>query len=294
MELLRPALIGMALAAIAALLATLLAAVLGRGRSAGNWGVPPALGLGYVLAHAAVREWLKPEWPPFPPLDVIDWVPWLALGAMVLGLLEVLAPGPAWTRWENRLLLSALTLTLLLRPLMTSSWEPRDGALILAGLGAGLMAFWGLLEHQSARLGRGVIPPLIVLALGTSGVLLLLTHSLALAGLGLGLTAGLIACGLAVLARPGCSLARGGVPVVAVVLAALVVTARHYTYPELHYVAAIALAVAPAFLWADRIGPLRRLRPWQAAVVDTLAMLIPVGVAAATTLLTTPPAMEGF
>jgi hypothetical protein len=273
---------------------TALAGLIRRGPSSGNWGVPIGLGAAYALGHAAVREWLRPEWPPFPPLDATDWLPWLALLAMILGLCESLAPSPFWARWENRLLLAGLTLWFLLGPQVANVWQPAEAAAWLSAFGVGALTLWGVAEHQAKRLGRGAILPLAILVAGTGGILMLLNnlHLAEFAGV---LCVGLIACWLVSRWRQGLTLARGGVPLVAVLLTGLLAAGRFYSFPEMPIPALILLALAPATLWIDRIGPIRRLRPWQVGIDRCVAMLAWVGIALGVTWMQMPPgSAEGY
>ncbi len=285
METFRPGLIGMGLAAVVALLVSALG---GRGPTWGRRALPIGLGLAYALGHAAVRGWLRRDWPPFPPLDATDWVPWLALGASLLGLLETVAPTPAWARWENRLLMTALTLWLVLGPLLGGAWEPREGYVRLAGLGLGMLAAWGVLDWQAERLGRATLLPLTLLAGGTAAGLLL-SHSLVLAEFAAVLAASLAACWLVGLWSPGLTPARGGVAVVVVVLAGLLLAGHFYAYPELPGPVAATLAAAPLALWVDRLGPARRLGPWASSFLRLAAVGGVVGVALVILVLQAPP-----
>jgi hypothetical protein len=292
LDALRPGLIGMGLSAVTAIVVTAVAALFAR-RSGRSWGVPLGLGLGYALGHAAVYGWLPPNRPPFPPFEVFDWLPWLALAAMLLGFFEVLAPTPAWARWENRLLLTAVAVWVLLGPLVGGMWADWGQATPwLAGIGLGIVILWAVVESHAARLGRSLILPLIVLAGGTSAAMLL-GHSLKLAELSAVLAASLGACWIVAFGWPALTLARGGVPVFVAVLAGLLLCGHFYS--ELPAAPAVLLAAAPLTLWIDRIGPLRRLRPWQAALVRVVAVLVPVGAAIAITVMQAPPPVpEGY
>ncbi len=279
-----PGLIGIGLSAGLALVVTIVAGLIAGAKApAITWAGPPALGLGYALGHAAVRGWLKGEWPTFPPLDVTDWVPFLALAAMVLGSFEAAAPSPAWARWENRLLLAAGSLWALLHPLFNGTWQPREGAIWLASIGAAQLIVWGVMETRARQLGRAMIPPMVILAAGTAAVLLL-SHSLVLGELAATLAVALVAICLVSLWRPGLTLARGGVPVVVTVLTGLLVLGRFYAYPEVSAPAVILLAVSPLTLWIDLLGPVRRLGAWKAGLVRAVAIFVPVAIAVGLTL----------
>jgi hypothetical protein len=286
-----PGLIGMGASALACALVLILARLAG-GRTGGRWGLPLGLGIGYALGHAGASEWLTSgELPSIPPLNATDWLPWLALAAMVLGLLESLWPSPAWARWENRLLLVGATLWLLIGPLYQSLWEPAQwkGAVWVCGLGAGILVFWGLLEGLSGRRGRAMLLPLAVLAGGTAAALVL-SRFLVLGECGMGLAAALGAAWLVSRWWVELSPAGGGVPVVGVLLAGLILGG--FFYAELPASSAILLALAPLALLVDRIGPVARWPGWAGGLARLAAVLVPVGAAVALAAMAAP-GLEG-
>src|SRR4051812_2185883 len=97
--------------------AVTLAAAGWAGRRLGLPGSGPAA-VALALGVGALAAQLGNAPPAFPPLDVTDRLPWLVTAATLLGLCESVRPGPAWTRWENRLLLTLLTLGLVLGPVL--------------------------------------------------------------------------------------------------------------------------------------------------------------------------------
>ncbi|MBX6314757.1 MAG: hypothetical protein IRY99_17850, partial [Isosphaeraceae bacterium] len=212
MSLLAPLVLGVVLPALVAAVVFLGAAwVERRGEAPSAWGGALGLGAGYLLGHAAVQDWLASgRWPAWPPPDVVDWMPYLTLVATALGLLEAIRPGPAWTRWENRLLVTGLALGLLLGPMIRNFWTTRQAASWLIGLGLGLLVLWGLLEGLAARLGPALTLPLLMVAVGTS-IVLVLSQSLLLGRLGMALAAALAVAWAVGRFRPGLSMARGGV-----------------------------------------------------------------------------------
>jgi hypothetical protein len=291
MELLRPGLIGLAWSATTAavvLVASGLIGRLARGRPGGRWGPALALGTSYALGHAAIQGWIAAhERPPFPPLDAPDWLPWLALAAMGLGLLEVAWPGPAWSRWENRLLLTGGMLWLLLNSQFQARWATNaEGVRWLVGLGAGVLAFWGVLEALADRLGGALPLPLLIQAGGTAAVELL-SGSLAQAEFAAVLAAALGLTWVASWFGPALSLSRGAVPVVAVALSGLILSG--YFFAFVPAASALLLAAAPLALYVDRIGPIRRLSPWKASLVRALTILVPVAAAVAVAFAKAPP-----
>jgi hypothetical protein len=209
---------------------------------------------------------------------------------MVLGLLETAWPSPWWARWENRAMLTGATLWLVLGPLFQSLWEPepRQGVAWMIGLGVGMLAFWGTLEALSARRGRGMLLPMAVLAGGTAAVLVL-SRVLVLGECAMTLAAALGVAWLVARWRTDLTLAVGGVPVVTVVLAGLILGGRFYG--EMPRASALLLALAPLAVLIDRVGPIRRWPGWASSVARVTAVLVPVAVAAAVAVATAP---EGY
>jgi hypothetical protein len=289
MQLILPGLIGMGVAAGAAAVVLIVSGLIGRGdpaRDRGRWGPAFALGLGYALGHAAVREWITPPtWPPFPPLDAPDWAAWLALAAMVLGVLDATWPSPAWARWENRLIVSAVTVWLIVRSQYEGLWATRDGARSLGAMVAGVYLLWSVLDGLSARAGRATIFPLVILTAGTS-VVLVLSRSLVLGEYGAALTVALAVAWVASRWKARLTLARGGVPIVSVVLAALLLSG--YFYAELSRRNALLLASAPLTLLVGELPPIRRASAWKSGLARAIAILIPVGIAIALAAMDSP------
>jgi hypothetical protein len=282
-----PGLIGMGASAVSCVVVLILARLAG-GRTGGRWGLPLALGIGYALGHAGASEWLTSgELPPIPPLNATDWLPWLALVAMIVGLVEALWPSPAWARWENRLLLTVATLWLLIGPIYRSLWEPEQwkGAVWVCGLGAGILVFWGVLEGLSCRRGRGMLLPLAVLAGGTAAALVL-SRFLVLGECAIGLAGALGAAWLVSRWWVELSPSGGGVPVVALLLAGLILGG--FFYAELPAPSALLLAVAPLALLVDRLGPVARWPGWAAGLARFVAVLVPVGAAVALAAMNAP------
>jgi hypothetical protein len=269
-------LVGLVLPAVVAAAALVVAFVLaklsGRG-SSGPWKIALALGAGYLAGHIAIA---------WPSSDVTDRIPPLAVAAMVLGMLEATWPGPPWARWENRLLLSALVVGLIVEPARASLEETQGlrGFWIAMGIvGLVIFASWTNLEALAARVrGVAIALPMLVVAGGMSAVLAL-SGSMLLGQLGGALTAALAAAWIASWRGEPLSLSRGGVPVLVVVLSALALEGQVYSPAPGKTTMLALVAVAPFALWILRIGPLRRLAPWQAALLGAVIALVPIGVA---------------
>ncbi len=278
MSLLIPILIACGISAGVCLVVATLARVFGGPEGRAVAFLPFALAIGYAAGHAWLRGWVRPALVPIPPIDAYDWIPWLALAAMILGGLDSVRPCPGWARWENRLLLTALTLWLLLRPLLEGTWSTQEAAQWMSGLGLLALAVWGVLDFQAKRLGRKAVLPLIVWTSATA-LCMQFCHITTLAQLGFVLVAGLAGFWIVSLWWPGLTLARGAVPVLLVVVNGLILFGRFYAYPELPVPTAIGLAIAPLSLAVDSVPPLRNARPLWTALLRLLALLVPVGVA---------------
>jgi hypothetical protein len=225
----------------------------------------------------------------WPQSDVTDRIPAIALAATILGFFEGAWPSPAWARWENRILFSVATLGVMLGPAaaITETLGTRETNLWLLGLGAGILISWVSLDAIAARItGVALAVPLLVATGGASAVLVL-AHSIVLGQLGGGLAAVLGAAWLVSWWGSPLNLARGGVTVLVLVVAALVL--EGHIYANLPASGAVLIAAAPLTLWVTRIGFIRRRAPWVVALVGAIAVLIPLGVAAGRLLATSEP-----
>jgi hypothetical protein len=260
--------------ALAAAVAASLVGWLGR-RLGVAWGgaaaVALALGAGELAAHLANAR------PAFPPIDVTDRIPWLVLTALLLGLCESIRPAPGWARWENRLLLVLLTLGLLLGPVLGPDWPTRSDLLRQGGLALLLLVGWANLEALAARRSTATVGPAVLVVAAGAGAALLLSGSLVLGQIGLGLASALGAVWLLSCWMPGLSLGRGGVPVLVATFGALLIDGQVYAF--LPRSSALILAAAPLMAWVASVGPARRLAGWKAALLGAFATLVPTAVA---------------
>jgi hypothetical protein len=252
--------------------AVLCAAWLRTGLACGGRGwVALALGLAYIAGHCGLA------WPAWPPLDVQDRLPFLALAATVLGLLESRWPGPAWTRWENRILATGMLLFFVMVPGMGENWGTKEGNLRLAAWGVSLLASSANLDALAARLsGARIVLPAMVVAAGAAAALLV-SGSAVLGQLAGVLAAALGACWVVSWWKPPLSLARGGTAVLIVVLGALVLEGN--VFSQLPAASAMLLACAPGAVWLGRVGPLRRLAGAKATILAAALAAVPVGLA---------------
>lgn len=287
---------GLVVAFFTAAMTTALTRYLSRneaGATLGRCGASVALGLGYVLGHATVREWFsgtrtRDAWDalrlwtseggafPLFPGDAFDWLPWLAAAAGFVGALDVRRPAPSWALWENRAILTALTLWLTLGPLFGGTWEPGQGARWLCLIGAGSLAFWAFLEVRAEQMRDAMAPVLLASSIALA-VVLGLSGSAIFAFLGGVLSAAIAGVWVASWRGLGINLARGVIPPFVVVHVGLIVSGLFYA--DVPRVSALALSVAPVATSIDRIGRFSRLRGWRLAVLRAAALLLPLMVA---------------
>lgn len=245
---------------------------LGRALAAAKWSTRgdslwagPAIGLAYTAGQAAIAM------PSFPPLDVTDRIPWIALAAMLLALAEATWPFAPRLRLLGRALLLTLILGTMLGPVISAgdfTWTT-IGWLSATAVTA-VLAWLNLWVIEGASQGRDAYRSLM-LTTGGAALVLLLSGSAALCLLGVVLTVSLAAARLAAWHRAPVSGLITGVAV----LTALIL--EGYVYASMPLWSALLLAAAPAGTWITRAMPLREKAGITAAVLGTLAVLIPVG-----------------
>jgi hypothetical protein len=255
-------------------------------RRAGMSGAGPAaavlgLGAGYLAGHLAAAR------PAFPPIEVTDRVPWLAAASALLGLLESARPAPGWARWENRLLLTALVMAVVLGPVLEETGASGSGRIWLAGVALALLASWANLEALATRLSVPSLGLPVLAVVAGAGAVLVLSGSLVLGELGLALASSLGATWLLSLFWNDLSLARGGPPFLVATLGSLLLVGHVYaglpTWP------AVALLAAPLAIWSGFLGPLRRAATWKRTLLSLAATLALVGIAILLALSASPP-----
>lgn len=287
---------GIAAAFGISLLISAVAARVGRHRedsSGPRWGTALGLGTGYVVGHAAVQEWLgrgrlqeawdqlrmwefgKTDFPLFPSM-MVDWMPWLATLAMGVGVLDGVRPAPLWAKWENRLILTALTLGLLSALFTNGTWEFRQGALWCGALGASMLIFWSILDARATDLGASMPLVLLVMAIGLT-LTQITARSIVMTNLAAVLAGALGGLWVVSWFTTRLTLSRAAIPVFVVIYAASIVCGLFYY--ELHVYSAVALAIAPLATYVDRIGVVSCLSPRKLAIARTLTLVIPLGAA---------------
>ncbi|HWE39951.1 MAG TPA: hypothetical protein VG406_25595 [Isosphaeraceae bacterium] len=304
----RRAEIGAGLAAGLPAVVLVAAVLLGRRRGlpASRGAVALAIGLGtvvgqFVVAWPAIAKLLPPGPVPGPEWSSTFWMifgdaaqlPMLIPPvALLLGVLDGGWPSPAWARWENRALATLLVVWLCLGWVPEETWQGHDLRPLATKASAFGVLFtaWSHLEWLAARVeGSRLLLPLLAVAGATAGILFAIEQA-ALTFLAVPLIAALTMAWLVSWFAPGISLAKGGVPVVVLTLSALVITAYlNSAAGRLPRASALLLAASPLTIWVTRIGPARRLRAWQATLLGTLAILIPLLVAVVLVARAIPP-----
>jgi len=170
-----------------------------------------------------------------------------------------------------------MALALLTRSLVQYQWSAAARIGWLAGLAVGGLLFWTVLDLLAKR-STGAAWPLAlgVVAVGSS-VVLLYAGSLKLAQLAGALAACLGVATLIGWWRPLLSLARGAVPVVAVLLSGLWLAG--YFYAEALASSVGLLALAPLAVCFTATEAWQRLPNWLRNLLFLAALLVPVALA---------------
>jgi hypothetical protein len=246
----------------------------------GQAAVALALGAGVLAAQFHFAP------PAFPPIEVTDRIPWLVALAMLLGVCESVRPSPGWARWENRLLLTLLTLGLILGPVLGADWPTRSALARQGGLVLVVLTAWANLEALAARRSTAVLGPALLVVVACVAVALMLSGVIVLGQLAGGLAAALAVTWIVSWWLPDRSLGRGGVPVLVATVAALLI--EGHVYAGLPASSAYLLAAAPLAAWVGSVGPMRRLSGWQAGLLNTIATLVPAAVAVGLAIAASP------
>lgn len=242
-----------------------------------------AIGLAYAAGYAGLVGW-----PPFPPVEASQWIVYLQLAAVGLFLLERMTSRPPnWLRWGFRIGLVAVSLVLILRPMMTYSWSPGRTAGWVAGLGVLALAFW--LELEWVLPGVEALSSWLVLTIVAVGCALCLAMSGSLLLGQLGGVLAAAAAGATVLAflPGGRTIDRASVRVPAVILTCLLLSG--YFYSELPAISALLVIAAPLAARSVPEASLTGRHPFVVAVVRGVAVAVPIVVAVIIAFASSPP-----
>lgn len=233
------------------------------------WGLALALGVGYGAGHLAIRGV-----PPIPPLETTDWLLPIAAIGMAAGLIDGLVKLPRFVRGMGAAALSLLTVWLIVRPMLQSGVEGAVGWVVVACIVVAILLFWAGLEAFAGRVPAWLLLADMGVVTAVAGFAIVWTGSLIQGRLAGSLGAAIAGALVSTAILRGSSLARGGLPVFALLLPALMLDARFYA--GLPSACVALLGFAPLGLWVVRIPLITRMRPWQAAVVGAVAVLIPL------------------
>ncbi len=248
------------------------------------WGVPIAVGLGYLVLHVAVlgrAPWLM--------VSAQDRIAVAAIAALVLALLARRVRFGGVVRWIVRAVVVLGVGVFIAWRQVSGGWPASQSAMTLGGfVGATLLTWWALervtdrpptAATPAAARASGVSAALVAsgVAGGAANAMAITYSSLSLAQLAGVVATIMIGVAAACVVRPRISLARGGAHVVAVVthavlLAGIITTATAYerVYPWL--VAAVAIAACAA-----DAATARKAKPWVHAIARVAAAAIVVG-----------------
>lgn len=248
-----------------------------RGRAMpGAWGGAIALPAAFLLGRLSSTGW---RWPSFPPTDSTDWLVYAAPVAGLLGLLAAVWEMPRAAAWVKRVAVSGALVALLVRPLAQHTWTPGHTVAWIAAATIGIALLWWALDIWT-RKAPGPATAFWLLVIGSAGAGVLVFGHSARDGQSAGaLTAGLGAAWVvSLLFRRRGVLARGAVPVLALLLPGLWLSGHLFASVSLVQIA--LLAVAPVLAALTTRGPLSRGPAGRVALVRALAVLLPVCIAA--------------
>jgi hypothetical protein len=246
-----------------------------------DWGAAAALGLAVVCGHAALFGA-----PGFPAATAENWIPWLAVAAVTAATwAAVRGPDPASAVWAPRAALVALTLVLLLRPMMRWTWSWQQSAIWFVALAAALLAWSGLLDLAFGRMPRRSGWAVAAIACGGAAAGLGAGGSLVLAQRGGALAAGAGAGAALVWLAIGRRLSSGASTVLAIALGGFLTVGTFYA--ELPIGAAVLFALSPVAAAALPVREHRSDLADAALRVVVAAVLVAAGIG--WTLAASPP-----
>jgi hypothetical protein len=228
-----------------------------------------ALGGGFLAGYAVQ------EWAPLKPVDPWHWLPYLALLAGAVGLVELAAAVPWAVRWGLRVLVAAAAAWLLV-----PSWPDLEAVRPhwLATVGGSVLCLWAVLDPLARRQPGASFPLLLLLVAMAGGAALELSGNGKLAQLAGVLAATLGGCAVVSWWYPQRSPVQGMVPGVAVLLPGLLLDGYLYAF-DVPLTSFLLLVTAPLALGVSVLPPFRALKERGRLLVQTVAVLVPVGLA---------------
>ena len=237
---------------------------------------PVALAAGFLAGYTGL---VGVQSYAFPPQTVQQWLPVVAVGALVLGLLERLWRTNPWVLWGVRLVLLELLLWRIFNPFLNHPFESRRWGLEQAFTNFALttavvVVAWWLLdrlltqENREEIMGqRSVLPAALLVVMAGSSIGIVLAHSLVMALLTAAFTAAFGALAVLCFVVPGWRVPVSTSPLVVFLLALPWLS----LYTTLPIVSVVLLVAALGLL---------RFRPtgatWQRFVVPFILAAVPV------------------
>ncbi|MCI0363428.1 MAG: hypothetical protein L0Y44_07255 [Phycisphaerales bacterium] len=237
----------------------------------GHWGGAVACGLGFSVGFLVLTK----GWPGVPPQERWQWLLLIGLGATVIGLMDAMLRPTATGRLAFGVALAVVTATFLHPPpaFAAIAWKAALGVLVLATFLA--------LEPVADRRPGSLIG--LVLCIVFAGASMVIVQSRS-AVLGLAAAAASATYGVCFafgVINPRLRLSHGAIHVASALLPAMAISGWFYNFGDVGMTSFILLVTAPPMLWLGELGPVRRMKPWQAASLSLLAVLIIVALAVA-------------
>lgn len=246
-----------------------------------------AIGLGYLAGHVAIAGW-----PGLNPAEAMQWLLHLAAVAMWLSIKESLYPGPPWYHWTARALLVGVAAWVLLHPLIAGNQSMALHEAWIWGITGASMLVWTTLDRLAERHdGPPVSAMLLLLATGTSGVLMISTSAL-LSQLAGALAAALGVCCVFAWRYRSTACSQSAASVALPLLAALWIIG--YYYVDVPLLSVALLSLTPILAWLAEAIPVVQGGGWRAGAVRVASCLMPVAFATFSAYQSSPEGGFGY
>ena len=188
--------------------------------------------------------------------------------ALAVEVFGVLPRVPRALNVAMRVLVILATPPLLLLPLIRNTWSTGE---TLAWCGGSALAMLALIEGVG-HLAKGTesrAPWLaMAIAAAAAGATIAASGSATLGQLGLTLAAGMLGAWLTGLFFPPFATIRSGLFIAVILLGGVIIMGVHFASLKPWH--AVVLIASPLAAWVIHAPPLRRLRPWQLAIIAVL------------------------
>jgi hypothetical protein len=245
-------------------------------RLAERLALPVAVAAGFCAGY-----WLLGEWGELLPKRHREWLPWLAILAATAGR-STASSYVSWFVWAVLAALSAWVLV----PTWDTLWPSRLVAVPL--LAAYLLLLMVLLATLPDRLVGRLFGFLLTAAGVTVGLQIAIGVSVKIGLVALAAAAALGGCAVAACLRrgesqsaesPRASASLSLIPAFAVLIGGLAFLGAIEPQEPLPII--LLAPAAPLMLWFFATGPLAKLQGWQAAMLQFMAVALPLGIALA-------------